>query len=109
MNEKALNIYHSTFMVEVIKENSIEKTYGFVINEGTESEPKLVHYIQGDVTAKGITRVRMIFNYYHDDHLMERSVSGKFIPQKFSYDSKNGVSIGEFPINVCGEKIFTWL
>ena len=51
----------------------------------------------------------MIFNYYHDDHLMERSVSGKFIPQKFSYDSKNGVSIGEFPINVCDEKIFTWL
>ncbi len=45
MNEKALKIYHSTFLVELTKENSIEKTYGFIVNEGTESELKLIHYI----------------------------------------------------------------
>lgn len=32
MNEKALNIYRSTFLVELTKENSIENTYGFVVN-----------------------------------------------------------------------------
>ncbi len=109
MNEKALKIYHSTFLVELTKENSIEKTYGFVVNEGTETEPILIHYIKGDVTKEDISRVRMIFNYCHEDHPMERSVSGKFILQKFTYDSKNGVSMAELPINVAGEKIFTWL
>lgn len=108
MNEKALKIYHSTFLVELTKEKSIEKTYGFVVNEGTETEPKLIHYIYGDVTEDSISRVRMIFNYYHEDHPMERSVSGKFISQKFIYDSKNGVSIGELPIDVAGEKIQQW-
>ena len=109
MNEKALNIYYSTFTVELTKKESIEKTYGFVVNEGTEAEPKLIHYIHGNVTLKDINRVRMIFNYYHEDHFMERSVSGKFINQKFIYDSKNNVSIAELPINVGGEKINTWL
>lgn len=108
MNEKALHIYNSTFLVELTKGNSIEKTYGFVVNEGTESEPKLIHYIHGDVTADGISRVRMIFNYYHEDHLMERSVSGKFISQNFVYNFKNNISVGEIPINVAGEKIESW-
>ena len=108
MNKKVLNIYHSLFLVELTKENSIEKTYGFVVNEGTETEPKLIHYIHGDVTVDGISRVRMIFNYHHEDRLMERSVSGKFISQIFAYDSKNGISIGELPINVSGERINTW-
>lgn len=108
MNERALNIYHSTFLVELTKENSIEKTYGFVVNEGTQTEHKLVHYIQGDVTAEGITRVRMIFNYNHEDHPVERSVSGKFISQTFVYDTKNGVSIGELPIDVAGEIVQQW-
>ena len=40
---------------------------------------------------------------------MERSVSGKFIPQTFTYDSKNNVSIGELPVNVTGEKISVWM
>ncbi len=108
MDEKALKIYNSTFLVELTKQNSVEKTYGFVINEGTETEPKLIHYIHGNVTENGISRVRMIFNYYHGDHSMERSVSGKFISQKFIYDSKSGVSIGELPIDVAGEKIQQW-
>ncbi len=76
MNERALKIYQSTFLVELTKDNSIENTYGFIVNEGTESEPKLIHYIQGDVTANGISHVKMIFNYYHNDQPMERSVSG---------------------------------
>ncbi len=109
MNEKTLKIYHSTFMVELTKENSIERTYGFVVNEGTETEPRLIHYIKGDVTKEDISRVRMIFNYYHEARPVERSVSGKFILQKFTYDSKNGVSIAELPTNVAGEKIVTWL
>lgn len=108
MNEKALNIYRSTFLVELTKENSIENTYGFVVNEGTETEPKLIHYIHGNVTEKGISRVRMIFNYYHEDHLMERSVSGKFIPQKFRYNSEEDISIGELFIDVAGERIQHW-
>ncbi len=108
MNTKALNIYHSTFSVELTKENSIDKTYGFVVNEGTEKNPKLVHYMQGNVTENGISRVRMIFHYNHEDHFMERSVSGKFIAQKFTYDSKNNVSIGELPIDVAGERVQQW-
>lgn len=108
MNEKALHIYNSTFLVELTKGNYIEKTYGFVVNEGTEFEPKLIHYIHGDVTVDRISRVRMIFNYYHEDHLMERSVSGKFISKNFTYDSQNGLSIGELPIDVAGEKIQEW-
>jgi len=31
MNEKALKIYQSTFLVELTKDNSIEKTYGFIV------------------------------------------------------------------------------
>jgi len=50
----------------------------------------------------------MIFNYYHDDQPMERSVSGKFISQYFIYDSLNKVSIGELPINVANERIQQW-
>lgn len=109
MNEKALNIYHSTFFVELTKKDAIEKTYGFVINEGTDRSPRLIHYIKGNVTTKDISRVRMIFNYFHEEHFMERSVSGGFIAQKFTYDSKNDVSIAELPINVAGEKINVWL
>lgn len=109
MNEKALHIYKSTFLVELTRENLIENTYGFVVNEGTETEPKLVHYIHGDITTKDISRVRMIFNYYHDDHNMERSVSGKFISKTFTYDSINDVSIGELPVNVTGERISAWM
>lgn len=108
MNEKALYIYNSTFLVELTKNNSVENTYGFVVNEGTEENPKLIHYIHGDVTNNDISRVRMIFNYYHSDHLMERSVSSNFISQKFTYDAQNKVSIGEFPMNVAGEKIESW-
>lgn len=109
MNEKALHIYKSTFLVELTRENSIENTYGFVVNDGTETTPKLIHYIHGDVTNNDISRVRMIFNYYHSDHLMERSVSGKFISQTFTYNSKNNVSIGELPVNVTGEEINVWM
>jgi len=109
MNEKALNIYHSTFLVELTKDNFIEKTYGFVVNEGTETEPKLIHYIKGNVIMNNISRIRMIFNYCHEDHLMERSVSGEFISQKFVYDSENKVSIGELPVNVGGEIVSKWL
>lgn len=109
MNETALHIYKSTFLVELTKEKSIEHTYGFVVNEGTETEPKLIHYIHGDVTMNDISRVRMIFNYQHEDYYMERSVSGKFIPQTFTYDSKNNVSIGELPVNVTGEEISVWI
>lgn len=109
MNEKALHIYKSTFLVELTRENSIENSYGFVVNEGTEAAPKLIHYIHGDITTKDISRVRMIFNYYHDDHYMERSVSGKFISQIFTYDSKNNVSIGDLPANVTGEEISIWM
>lgn len=108
MDEKVLSIYHSIFSVELTKENLIDKTYGFVVNKGTKENPKLIHYIQGDVTEKNISRVRMIFNYYHEDHLMERSVSGKFISKNFTYDSQNRVSIGELPIDVAGEKIQEW-
>lgn len=109
MNEKALHIYKSTFLVELTKEKSIENTYGFVVNEGTETNPKLIHYIHGNVTMEDISRVRMIFNYYNDDYYMERSVSGKFISQTFTYDSKNNVSIGELPVDVTGEIISTWM
>lgn len=109
MNEKALHIYKSTFLVELTRENSIENSYGFVVNEGTETVPKLIHYIHGNVTMENISRVRMIFNYYHDDHYMERSVSGKFISQTFTYDSKNNVSIGELPVDVTGEVISAWM
>lgn len=105
MNKKALHIYHSTFEVELTKENSLDKTYGFVVNEGTETEPKFMHYIKGNVLCEGITRIRMVFNYDHEDHPMERSVSGKFISQKFIYDSENDVSIAELPSNVAGERI----
>ena len=106
MNKKALNIYLSTFKVELTKENSIDNTYGFVVNEGTETEPKFTHYIKGNILCEGITRIKMIFNY---NHPMERSVSGKFIPQKFVYDSENDVSIGEFPSDVAGERILFYL
>lgn len=109
MNEKALHIYKSTFLVELTREKSIENTYGFVVNEGTETNPKLIHYIHGNVTMEDISRVRMIFNYYNDDHYMERSVSGKFISQTFTYDSKDNASIGEFPVNVTGEVISAWM
>lgn len=110
MNEKSTNIYHSTFSVELTTDDSIEKTYGFVINEGTETEPKLIHYIHGNVTDERIHRIRMIFNYQNNGHFMERSVSGRtHISEKFTYDSLNNISKGEIPLNVCGEIITTWL
>lgn len=41
MNEKALHIYKSTFLVELTREKSIEHTYGFVVNEGTRDRTKI--------------------------------------------------------------------
>lgn len=109
MNERALKIYHSTFSVELTKENSIEKTYGFVINEGTDTEPKLMHYIKGNITTNDMSRIRMIFNYENSGHFMERSVSGRFhIDKTFIYDEESDMSIGELPINIAGERIQTW-
>lgn len=109
MNKTALKVYHSTFSVELTKDNSIEKTYGFIINEGTDIEPKLIHYIHGNVTESSINRVRMIFNYQNNGHFMERNVSGMYITDRFTYNAELNYSFGEFPINVAGEKIQVWL
>lgn len=39
---------------------------------------------------------------------MERSISDKFISQKFNYNSEENVSIGELIIDVAGERIQHW-